>query len=83
MNLFPFRMVHGVDGVYVGNTPAIDRLGIPALTMNDGPQGFRCNEFPGTTTAFPAAINIASTFDPDSAFLWGQVFLLLTFSKCD
>ena len=34
-------MLHGgCDGnCYIGNTHAIQRLGIPRLTMNDGPQG--------------------------------------------
>ena len=31
-------MVHGHQGQYVGNVPANTRLGIPALTLNDGPQ---------------------------------------------
>ena len=43
-------MVHGNNtlhqadfnrAVYVGYLPGNARLGIPALTMNDGPQGFR------------------------------------------
>lgn len=35
-------------GNYVGRTPNIQRLGIPELLMNDGPQGFRGE--PGTST---------------------------------
>ena len=65
-------LVHGVDGDYVGNTPAVERLGIPPLTMNDGPQGFRSNEYPGSTTQFPAAINVAATFDVGIAEEWGE-----------
>jgi beta-glucosidase len=65
-------MVHGTNqGNYVGNTLPISRLGIPALTMNDGPQGFRSECCPGTTTQYPAAINIAATFDVNAALEWG------------
>lgn len=31
-------MVHGYKGVYVGNVPANERLGIPSLNMNDASQ---------------------------------------------
>lgn len=41
--------------------PAIPRLGIPALTMADGPLGLRH----GIATAFPANILMGSTWDPD------------------
>jgi len=43
-------------------TRAIDRLGIPALEMTDGPVGIRLAR---GTTAWPAAIAMAATFDPD------------------
>lgn len=39
--------------------PAIPRLGIPSLTMADGPLGLRH----GTSTAFPANILMGSTWD--------------------
>ena len=29
------------NGYYIGNTPAIDRLGIPSVNMQDASQGFR------------------------------------------
>ncbi len=32
-------MLHGSSGPYVGQTAPITRLSIPALTMEDGPQG--------------------------------------------
>ena len=41
-------------------TLAIDRLGIPALKMSDGPMGVR--NF-GPSTAFPAGIGLAATWD--------------------
>lgn len=56
---------------YTGTACAIDRLGVPALKMNDGPQGFRDSAHPGTTTAWPCALAIAATFDADAAELWG------------
>lgn len=42
--------LHGSGQGYVGNVEANDRLGIPALKLNDGPQGFRDNDHLGTTT---------------------------------
>jgi len=56
-------MVHGHSGIYTGNTPVNQRLGIPALTMNDGPQGFRGDSCHGTTTQFPSLMTVAATFD--------------------
>ena len=47
-------LLYGVGGVYVGNTQAIDRLKIPALTLNDGPQGWRVDQYPRTSTSFPS-----------------------------
>ncbi len=55
-------------GVILGN----DRLKIPPLLMNDGPQGFRCQLCGKTTTAFPCGLAIAATFDPDAAFAFGK-----------
>lgn len=42
-------------------TKAIPRLGIPAVDMSDGPQGVRG----GKSTAFPAGICMASTWNTD------------------
>ena len=61
-------MLHGWDGKYVGNVKANTRLGIPAINMNDGPQGFRSDEHPGTTTAFPSAMTVAASFDGDAMY---------------
>ena len=36
-------LFHGSCGGYVGNVCGNTRLGIPNITMNDGPQGFRDN----------------------------------------
>lgn len=46
-------LLHGYSGSYVGNVPGIVELSIPALKMNDGPQGFR-DAKAGTTTSFPS-----------------------------
>ena len=35
---------------YIGNVVPNARLGIPPINMNDGPQGFRDNNSPGSTT---------------------------------
>src|ERR1043165_7408280 len=58
-------LVHGTGFItgngYTGFTPAIARLGIPAFSLADGPNGVG-NGATGVT-AFPAAINNASTWD--------------------
>mmetsp|Transcript_9552 Transcript_9552/g.18119 ORF Transcript_9552/g.18119 Transcript_9552/m.18119 type:complete len:717 (+) Transcript_9552:36-2186(+) len=56
---------------YVGNINAIDRLEIPPVTMNDGPQGFRDNNHPGTTTAWPSGLTMAASWDVDAMKEWG------------
>lgn len=52
---------------YVGNTPAISRLGIPSLNMQDAAGGFRpyWNELTGTVTCWPSLLSMAATFDDD------------------
>ena len=59
-------MMHGVNGVYIGNIPANERLSIPAIAMHDGPQGFRVTETTGqqgSTTAWPSSITVAASWD--------------------
>jgi len=34
-----FEMIHGTLGEYIGNTPSNQRLGIPSINLEDGPQG--------------------------------------------
>ncbi|MFW5949737.1 MAG: beta-glucosidase [archaeon] len=46
-----------------GYIPGVDRLGIPSLSMVDGPMGVR----DVTATAFPASIALASSWDTDLA----------------
>ena len=67
----------GVSG-YVGNVCENTRLGIPALKMNDGPQGFRDNEHLGSTTAWPCSLAIGATFDTEAAPLVLALALALT-----
>ena len=67
-------LVFGVGSSYVGSTAAIPRLNIPALLMNDGPQGFRDENCKtnGCTTAFPSGLTIAASFDTEMALKWGD-----------
>jgi beta-glucosidase len=64
-------MVHGWPGSpYVGYVPAIPRLGIPALKLEDGPAGVA----DGMTkvTAFPAPISISASWDPSLMKRYGR-----------
>jgi beta-glucosidase len=47
------------------------RLGIPPINMNDGPQGFRDNNSPQTTTAWPSGLTMAAGWDVDAMLEWG------------
>ena len=49
-----------------------ERLGIPPIHMNDGPQGFRENMWPGTTTAWPSSLTVAASWDPEATGKWGD-----------
>lgn len=53
-----------------GYVAGVERLGIPGLCMADGPAGIRVSE---PATAMPAPVALASTFDPDLAYSFGQV----------
>jgi beta-glucosidase len=51
------------------STVAIERLGIPALTMTDGPHGVRANQresgrIYGPATSFPTGVSMASSWNP-------------------
>lgn len=62
-----------MHGTYTGNVPANTRLSIPALKMQDGPQGFRSTETTGgsgTSTAWPSALTIAASWDQDLLNRW-------------
>src|SRR5437763_1872064 len=61
-------MVHGKSNDAYSMVP-ISRLGIPALTMADGPAGI--NE--GQATALPAPIGLAATWDLATAQQYGEL----------
>lgn len=56
-----------VSGTGFDSKP-IDRLGIPALRMTDGPVGVRS----GNATAFPVSVAMAATWNPDLIKQVGQ-----------
>ncbi|HVX86182.1 MAG TPA: glycoside hydrolase family 3 C-terminal domain-containing protein [Phycisphaerae bacterium] len=69
------------DGTFT--SPGLPRFGIPKLWMSDGPQGVREEIQPTTwnsanhtddfSTAMPADIALAASFDPDLAKAYGNV----------
>ncbi|WP_135664605.1 beta-glucosidase [Halorhabdus rudnickae] len=65
-------LTHGAvdpDGRATGYIPGIERLDVPPLRMVDGPLGVR---IPGeSSTAFPAPLALAATFDDDLAHEFG------------
>ena len=52
---------------FVGNIPAVPRLGVPPINMMDAAGGFRTywTELVGTVTCWPSLLSLASTWDPD------------------
>jgi beta-glucosidase len=56
-----FTLIHGSPGPYVGNVPAIERLGIPALNLEDGPQGVADGVH--NVTCWPSVMTVTATFD--------------------
>jgi beta-glucosidase len=69
-------MVQGMNdsafiGYVSGNITNNPRLGIPELTLNDGPAGVRIRSGGNSTTAFPAPIAIAATWNTALARQYG------------
>lgn len=62
--------VHILCVALQGNVAAVERLGIPALNLNDGPQGFRGDA--GTSTCWPSGLTIAATWNVASMGKWGD-----------
>lgn len=70
-------LVSGTDFMY---TNPVSRLGIPSLCMADGPHGLRKqtgNQDNGISqselaTAFPTAVTVASSWNPDNAYMMGE-----------
>ncbi len=58
-----------LSGLDIWRTVPIERVGLPSITMTDGPHGVRANRFEagrpvGPTTAFPTGVSMASTWNP-------------------
>jgi beta-glucosidase len=62
-------LVAGASGSYVGNIPANTRLGIPALSLQDGPAGI--GDGAANVTAFPAPIVLGASWDTALARQYG------------
>jgi beta-glucosidase len=57
-----------------GFMPGIDRLGIPDINLADSAVGIRMAAYQGRyATLLPSTLGAASSWDPDSAFLYGSV----------
>ena len=64
----PEEKAHFVAGVDMWHTGAIERLGIPALKVTDGPNGARGDGLLGTgtpTACIPSGAALGATWDPD------------------
>jgi beta-glucosidase len=66
-----------LSGKDVWNTVPIERLGIPSLTMSDGPHGVRSNRpeagrIVGPATSFPTGVSMAASWNPDLIKQVGQ-----------
>lgn len=57
---------------YTGFARGVERLNIPDLKLNDGPQGFRSPTAPGSSTMWSSALSIAASFDRDLVQRWGK-----------
>ena len=60
------HLIGGEDAMFIQGVP---RLGLPAVRMSDGPQGLRNVE---PSTAYPAGIALAATWDQSLAEQEGQ-----------
>jgi beta-glucosidase len=59
--------VSGAAGTHTGDANGVPRLGVPPLHLTDGPVGVR----QGPSTAFPASIALAASFDRRLAGTYG------------
>jgi len=62
--LTPVEKLDYIGGVSTFYTKPIQRLGIPGIRMSDGPLGARCF---GPSTAYPAGICVAASWNPEIA----------------
>ena len=58
-----------LGGVTAMDILGLERLGLPRLRMSDGPNGVRCY---GPSTAYPAGIGLAATWDVNMAHRYGE-----------
>ena len=58
------------NGPYIGEMPGVARVGLPGLRLNDGPQGFRCDSSPGTSTQWPSALTVSASWSRDVMTQW-------------
>ena len=69
-------LLYGINpapaGPYIGEVPAVPRVGLPGMRLNDGPQGFRCDAHPGTTTQWPSALTVAAAWSRDAMRRWAE-----------
>lgn len=57
-----------------GFVPGIERLGIPDIQMDDSAVGVRLSAIQGRySTLLPSTLGAAASWDPNAAFLYGQV----------
>ncbi len=59
-----------LSGLDIWRTVPIERVGLPSITMTDGPHGVRATRREaarpsGPTTAFPTGVSLASTWNPE------------------
>ncbi|MGD0704918.1 MAG: hypothetical protein ABSA02_34155, partial [Trebonia sp.] len=64
-------LVNGGSGSYAGNIPAIPALCIPAINLEDGPQGVGDGQC--CVTQLPAPVAAASTWDTSLEQQYGAV----------
>lgn len=57
---------------YTGFARGVERLNIPDLKLNDGPQGFRSPTAPGSSTMWSSALSISASWDRELCEQWGQ-----------
>lgn len=57
---------------FTGSTTSNERLKVPRVNYQDGPQGFRNNKFHSTTTAWPGALAYTCSWDRDLVHEWGS-----------
>jgi len=57
---------------WTGQTNEIERLKVPKVRYQDGPQGFRSNIHKGTTTAWASVLAYGSSWDSELVGEWGK-----------